>query len=268
MTANAVTRPAVTAALSVRRAGARRAAILLAGAWAGAVSLTMAVIVCIPHGVALTSAQALATSGGSLNLEPWCEAPSRSLANWPSAPPLAVLKSQVADHLAREGVPRARRVTEELVTTAMRHGVDPLLVVSLMEVESGYRPGARSRAGALGLLQVRPATARGVAEQRGLRWDGPAQLFVPEVNVRLGTLYLADLLDQFDDLEHALAAYNRGPTAVSRVLSEGGPVPREFAERVSQAYQELRLEIQADVLTESKPLWIASDTRREPRIES
>ena len=250
------------------RANARTAALLLGTAWLTAIALTTAVAARVPLEVEPISALVRVTRDGPLDLEPWCEAPSRRVMSWPSEPPRALLESLLAEHLAREGVPRARRVTAVLVATAMRHDVDPMLVVSLMEVESGYRPGARSSAGALGLLQVRPATAREVAEHRGLQWNGPAQLFIPEVNVRLGILYLADLLDQFDDLEHALAAYNRGPNAVSRALSEGAPVPREFARRVDQAYQDLRSEIQADLLTESKPTWIAAERLREPRIES
>ena len=268
MTANELNRPDAVPALAVPRARLRIAALLIAAAWLAAISLTMAVGVRVSLGAEPASAGAQRSNGEPLDFEPWCEAPSRSLVSWTGGPPRALLESLLADHLARGGVPRARRVTSVLVSTAMKHGVDPLLVVSLMEVESGYRPGARSAAGALGLLQVRPATAREVAEQRGLAWSGPAQLFVPEVNVRLGTLYLADLLDQFDDLEHALAAYNRGPTAVSRALSEGGAVPREFAARVTQAYQDLRAEIQADLLIEPKPTWIASERFREPRFES
>ncbi len=244
------------------------AALLFAAAWTAATSLTMAAAARWSFSAEPAFARIERSTGGPLELEPWCEAPRRNVLSWPNPPPRALLEAMLADRLAREGVPRARRVTSELVSTALRHDVDPLLIVGLMEVESGYRSGARSPAGALGLLQVRPATAREVAEHRGLEWNGPAQLFVPEVNVRLGILYLADLLDQFDDLEHALAAYNRGPSAVSRVLSEGGPVPRDFAERVSRAYQELRLEVQAELLTESKPMWIASERTREPRFES
>lgn len=265
MTAQGPNRPDAT---SSQRTNARLAAMLIAAAWAGALSLAMAANARVSPGAEPADIRPRAPSGQAVDLEPWCEAPSRRLASWPSAPPRALLEAFVVDHLAREGVPRPRRVTAELVATSLRHDVDPLLIVSLMEVESGYRPGARSSAGALGLLQVRPATAREVAEHRGLRWSGPAQLFVPEVNVQLGILYLADLLDQFGDVEHALAAYNRGPSAVTRLLSEGGPVPRDFAERVSRAYQELRLEAQANLLTESKPSLLAADRRREPWIES
>jgi soluble lytic murein transglycosylase len=174
----------------------------------------------------------------------------------------------VIDHLRRESVPRARHVGAELVATARRHDVDPMLIVALMEIESGFRPGAKSAVGALGLLQVRPATAREVAEHGGLQWAGPAELYVPEVNVRLGILYLAELLDQFDDLEHALAAYNRGPAAVSRALSGGNPLPREFVERVWQTYQDLRAEIETAFHTESEMRWIATGAWLGPSFES
>ncbi len=178
-----------------------------------------------------------------VELEPWCEAPGRAVGGFPVATSPSQMRDVIASLLAEEGVPRPRRVGDTIVTTARKHDLDPLLIVALIEVESGYRTRARSAAGALGLLQVRPATAREVAAERGLAWRGPAALLEPETNVRLGTLYLAELLDQFDDLEHALAAYNRGPAAISRTLNGGGTVPRSYVERVSQAYEDLREEI-------------------------
>ncbi len=181
----------------------------------------------------------------SVELEPWCEAPGRAVAGFPAITSPTQMRDLIASILAAEGVPRPRRVGDTIVTTARKHDLDPLLIVALIEVESGYRTRARSTAGALGLLQVRPATAKEVAVERGLAWRGAAALLEPETNVRLGTLYLAELLDQFDDLEHALAAYNRGPAAISRTLSGGGAVPRSYVERVSQAYEDLREEIDA-----------------------
>lgn len=91
-------------------------------------------------------------------------------------------------------------------------GLDPSLVLAIIEAESGGRPYARSRSGALGLMQLMPRTAREVAEQHGIDYDDPDDLFDPALNVRLGTLYLARLRRQFDDDPWLyLAAYNAGP---------------------------------------------------------
>ncbi len=91
---------------------------------------------------------------------------------------------------------------------ARRQRLDPKLVHAVVGVESGYDPTARSRKGAMGLMQLMPATAR------ILEVDDP---YDPEQNVRAGTLYLRRMLDRFDgDLELALASYNAGPEAVER----------------------------------------------------
>ena len=90
-------------------------------------------------------------------------------------------------------------------------GLDPALVLTVIQAESGGRPRAVSRAGARGLMQLMPATAEDVATRHGIRLSGPDDLFDPALNVRLGTLYLASLKRFFaDDPRLYLAAYNAG----------------------------------------------------------
>jgi soluble lytic murein transglycosylase len=101
------------------------------------------------------------------------------------------------------------------------YGVDPLLLAAVIRAESKYHPGARSSAGALGLMQIVPDTGKWVAEQIGLINFRPEELLDPETNIRIGAWYLAHLLDQFDgDLVLALAAYNSGRGNVLGWISE------------------------------------------------
>ncbi|HXF04816.1 MAG TPA: transglycosylase SLT domain-containing protein [Blastocatellia bacterium] len=101
-----------------------------------------------------------------------------------------------------------------------RHGLDPYLVAGLIRQESGFLVRARSVANARGLMQIIPSTGRLVARRYGLRRFRPDQLYDPALNIRLGTAYLADMIQRFGRIEYALAAYNAGPLRVARWMRE------------------------------------------------
>lgn len=89
-----------------------------------------------------------------------------------------------------------------------KYGVEPALVRALIHAESGFNAKARSRKGAMGLMQLMPGTARDM---------GVADPALPDLNIRGGTKYLASLLLRFrGDVKLALAAYNAGPEAVTK----------------------------------------------------
>lgn len=103
---------------------------------------------------------------------------------------------------------RARAYDDLIVEHARRNGVRQSLVRAVVQVESGFNPMAYSNKGAMGLMQLMPATA----QQFGVR-----NAFNPEENVRAGVLYLRQLLDRYGNNEElALAAYNAGPGAVDK----------------------------------------------------
>jgi soluble lytic murein transglycosylase-like protein len=102
------------------------------------------------------------------------------------------------------------------------HGVDPLLVRALIQVESNYQARARSRKGAMGLMQLMPSTAR-VYNVRNP--------FDPKSNIEAGIKHLKSLIDRFG-VEVALAAYNAGETAVTKF--NGIPPYRETRNYVSR----------------------------------
>lgn len=114
---------------------------------------------------------------------------------------------------------------------ARRQRLDPYLVAGLIRQESRFQADARSPAGALGLMQLMPATARSLARRRRL----PSSRIVdPELNIRLGTEFLARLLQRFDGgLEKAVAAYNAGGSRVEEWLGQGPyREPAEFVESI------------------------------------
>ncbi|MDO9379134.1 MAG: transglycosylase SLT domain-containing protein [Nocardioidaceae bacterium] len=101
------------------------------------------------------------------------------------------------------GVPYAKLFT----TAGAKHGVDPTLLAAVAKQESGYRPDAVSPAGARGLMQLMPSTARGL---------GVANSMDPAQAVDGAARLLKDLLGDFGRVDLALAAYNAGPGAVRR----------------------------------------------------
>jgi soluble lytic murein transglycosylase len=93
---------------------------------------------------------------------------------------------------------------------AKANGLDPLFVATVIRQESGFRPWARSKVGAIGLMQLMPKTARWAAEQSGLKGYQDAQLAEPATNIKLGCWYLKYLFSQFHNPAMVLAAYNGG----------------------------------------------------------
>ena len=118
--------------------------------------------------------------------------------------------------------------------------VDPYLAAAIIREESQYDSRAVSRVGAVGLMQVMPATAQTVARSLGVPDVMRDELFNQEINIRLGVGYLAQLLQQFSgNVMYAVAAYNAGPAAVSDwILKHGDKEPDEFVELIP--YQETR----------------------------
>ena len=117
---------------------------------------------------------------------------------------------------------------------AREAGVDPYLMAGLIRQESAFDPEIASAAGAVGLMQIMPATGRELAARAGLSGFRAAVLEIPEVNVRLGGDFLAGLLDRYDGhLPLALSAYNAGPTRANRWrrMPEADD-PKRFTERI------------------------------------
>jgi len=122
----------------------------------------------------------------------------------------------------------------ELERFARQNGLDPFLVAALIRQESEFNPKAVSRMNARGLTQILPGTGRELSRRLKVKAYGTASLFVPVVNLQLGTFYLKTIVDSLGGRwEAALAAYNAGPSR-ARAWSSWGEFrePAEFIETV------------------------------------
>jgi soluble lytic murein transglycosylase len=123
---------------------------------------------------------------------------------------------------------------------ARNYGLAPELLAAVIYAESRFQPDAVSPAGAVGLMQLLPETAKGIALRTGGDRFVLSDLRNPEINVRYGSWYLDHLRERYDgDLRLALAAYHAGQGNVDRWLEEGGgiafPETREYVDEVMQA---------------------------------
>ena len=127
---------------------------------------------------------------------------------------------------------------------AERTGIDPYLVLAVMRRESLFKPDVRSAAGAVGLLQLLPATARRAAVVLGRPPLRDEQLVDPATAIDLGGWYLSELIGRFGDAAVALAAYNAGPRAAAPWAARGaGRQLDEWVENIP--YRETRRYVKA-----------------------
>jgi soluble lytic murein transglycosylase len=119
---------------------------------------------------------------------------------------------------------------------ARNYGIDPALLAAVIYQESKFDAHARSESGAIGLMQLRPATAHGIALRTGGGAFRTSDLENPEINIRYGSWYLRHLFRKYGDERLVLAAYNAGQGNVDRWRARGEeiqfPETRAYVDRV------------------------------------
>jgi len=139
----------------------------------------------------------------------------------------AVEGIRLGQGLQRRGAQLTRRLLRvlypfpyrELVTREAREReIDPILLAALIRQESAFTPAIHSPAGAIGLMQVMPATGRELARRQGIRGFTAETLETAEINLHLGTRFFVDMEQRYADgeLPLVLSAYNAGPTRATR----------------------------------------------------
>lgn len=140
---------------------------------------------------------------------------------------------------------------ENIIKHSKDNSLDPYLVMSIIWVESKFKPEATSRKNAKGLMQIIPSTGQWIAEQLDHEDYEEELLYDPDINIKFGSWYFAYLLRVFDgDVELAIAAYNGGMGNVAKWLkdsrySDDGKVlkdipfneTKDYLERVVETYE-------------------------------
>jgi soluble lytic murein transglycosylase len=126
---------------------------------------------------------------------------------------------------------------EHIVTGhARNYELDAALIAAVIYRESKFEADAKSGSGAIGLMQLLPDTARGIALHTGGSRFQVEDLYDPEINVRYGSFYLRRLIRKYDDVRLALAAYNAGQANVDGWIAQGEEIPfpetREYVDEV------------------------------------
>ncbi|MDR3002543.1 MAG: transglycosylase SLT domain-containing protein [Fibromonadaceae bacterium] len=134
-------------------------------------------------------------------------------------------------------------LTERLFDISVDYKIDPILILAVIKHESRGDPNARgaffsgAESGALGLMQIKYGSALEVARSVGVRLHSSEDLFDPEINLMVGTAYLLRLIAKYQNLQHALIAYNVGLGTLDGKLKSGAALPTRYYNRVMQEYQ-------------------------------
>jgi len=163
-------------------------------------------------------------------------------------PPRELLRiySIVKSHRPDITEAEAWELSEVILEESAGYGLDPMLVLAVIDVESKFQYGAVSPAGARGIMQILPYVAKSLVQKIGLHQLSHSKSFRPEflddpvINIKLGVYYLHDLKKSFRNLTHALTAYNMGPTETKNRLENDIEIPEEYSTLVLAAYRQYK----------------------------
>jgi len=129
-----------------------------------------------------------------------------------------------------------KTIAEIVYDESSKKQVDYRLVLAIMKIESNFRQDAVSKKGARGLLQVKPSLARYIAQDVGVHWKGDTTLDEPEKNIKIGVHFFSQLIEDFENINMALHAYNIGPTRLRGLVTDKKKPEKRFLNLVLDEY--------------------------------
>lgn len=162
----------------------------------------------------------------------------KSLAYAPKPFPTAHMEEILAGYHTGLDALEDTKLVAFISEASREYGFDPELILAVITTESSFYNWSISNKGAVGMMQIIPATGRALAKATQMTWNEQNKpLFDPYVNIRLGIHYLDRLNKRFGNLHTALAAYNFGPTKIRRWIRQGKKIPTRYADKVMRSYQ-------------------------------
>lgn len=131
---------------------------------------------------------------------------------------------------------RSRSLANAIVRESDKHGFDPIFILAVIQNESRFNPEMRGTHTEIGLMQIKPTTAKWIGKKMHVKYKGEKSLFDPVQNVRLGISFMALLRDQFDSHSPLyISAYNMGARRVREIVADDG-MPKEYVQAVMKRY--------------------------------
>jgi len=142
------------------------------------------------------------------------------------------LREILADNRIYMSRTNVEAMASQVELVSRKYGISSDMIYAVIHAESSFNPMALSDKGAMGLMQILPSTAREVAARINIRWTDERILWDPMTNLEVGTYYLHTLMDRFDSVEVALAAYNQGPNRIATLQAGQADLPMDYTARV------------------------------------
>lgn len=137
------------------------------------------------------------------------------------------------EYYARKPFECREELAHYIQRVCRENSLPPALLLAIIFTESSFREYARSNRGAVGLMQLLPATGYALSRELEIEWKGHETLYNVRHNIRMGAYYLKKMLKKFNDLDMALTAYNAGPTRVLKYARKGKAYSQTYARKVA-----------------------------------
>ena len=147
---------------------------------------------------------------------------------------IASIREVLEVHYPSTSIEEKRELAETIFEACEMYDLKVELVLAVIQTESAFNETAVSRKGAMGLMQVLPSTGIAMARELSMAETGRAELFDRRTNILLGCHYLKKMLNRYNSIDHALLAYNTGPTRFDLLLSSNARLSGKYARMVRQ----------------------------------